>query len=117
MKSTPTSRCGRQIETLRELFDHLANAVHRVRQGLDVFALQPGDERVDQLLADLLGDPLVLAASQGKLVQRMRVAAVLKQFDQQAGKRLGFVGAGFQQVEKLRIVAEVLLNGKHCNYS
>ena len=32
-------------------------------------------------------------------------------------KRLGFVGAGFQQVEKLRIVAEVLLDGKHCTCS
>ncbi len=101
-----------KIETLREFFDHLANAVHRIRERLDVFPLQARDERVDQLLADLFGDVLVFAASQGKFMQRMRMAAVFQQLDQQPGQGLGFVGAGFQQIEKLRIVAEVLLDRK-----
>jgi hypothetical protein len=64
-------------------------------------------------VADLLGDMLVLAARKGKLVQRMRVAAILQQFDQQARQCPGFVGAGLQQIEELRIVAKVLLDGKH----
>src|SRR5260221_11441110 len=102
-----------KIKTLGEFFDGLANTVHGIRQGFNVFTFQSGDERVDQFLADLLGDSLVLAASKCELVQRTRMAAVLKQVDQQLCQGTGFVGAGFQQIEELCIAAEEFLNGKH----
>ena len=61
-------------EMLGELLSRFGDFVEGSRQRFDVFALQPRDECIHQLLADLFGDALLLSAGQHKVLQSRRAA-------------------------------------------
>src|SRR2546421_6527562 len=82
-------------------------------QRLDIFPLQSRDKCIDQLFADLLGDALLLAPGQHKILQRRRGGGTLDDAHQSLHAAARFLGARFQQVEKLVAFAKQLLQGKH----
>ena len=55
-------------EAFGQLLRRLGDAEEPARQRLDVLALQPGDECLHQLRADLLGDLLLLAPRDDEVV-------------------------------------------------
>jgi len=100
---------GVNRDALPDLLDLLGNAVEREREGLDVLAVQRGDEGAAERLGHLLADALLLAAGVHELPdvgggapvgQGVEVAAE----DVDAG--LGLVRAGLQQVEKPVVFSE-----------
>jgi len=70
---------GTDDEPLGDLLDRLRNLVKGGAQDLDVLPLQLGDERVDQSLVDLSGDPAVGLLRRVELVQARGLARGLKE--------------------------------------
>ncbi len=89
-----------QNQALGELLDHLGNPRQGAGQGVDVLALEGGEERVADHAVDLFADPLVLFAELDELVHRVTVLRGLDKFAKGLGPTSDFVGAGLQKLEE-----------------
>ena len=99
----------REQDALGELLDHLRDFVERIREFLDVLALQRRNEGGIDGVADLPGNLFVLAARIDEIVHDHRLIEVFAQLDKRldAGARL--LGTGFEQVEELVFFTQQLL--------
>ena len=70
-------------------------------QRLNVFPRQAGDEHPDQLLADLVGDFLFLAACEHEVVELLGVARRLDQLVGEADAFVCCLCVGIQQIREL----------------
>lgn len=84
-----------------------------MRERLDVFPLQAGDEGLDQLLADLFGNPLLLAPSQHQIVQATVARRRTEELDQELDTLMSFLSAGFEETVEPVAFAEQGLQREH----
>src|SRR6185503_15290066 len=98
---------------LGELFSGLWNLIQRRRERFDVLAFEPGDEGVDQLLVDFLGDSFLLPARHDEVLERRRCRVAFDDADQGLDAAASLFRARLKQVKKLVFFAKELLEREH----
>ncbi len=103
-------------DALADFLDRLGNFVERGGEGLDVFALERGDESLAELLGQFLRDLLVLAPAVDEFLQALRRFLALQlgqERDQMMHALVGLLRAGLEQVEEFFVVSEQFFNREH----
>jgi hypothetical protein len=99
-----------------DFLDGLGNFVEGRGQGLDVFAFERCDERLAELFGQFLRDLFILAPAVDEFVEALR-RFVMFEFaekrDEMVDAAVGLLRAGFEQIEKLFVVAEKLADREH----
>src|SRR6266404_5344908 len=97
---------GRKEKAFAELLDGLWNFVKRVRQGLDVLALERRHKGAGKMFGELLGDALIFAAGLRESIQRALFLGGFKHFGKALDAGPCFLGAFFHQPKEFVILAQ-----------
>ena len=103
-------------DALADFLDGLGDFVERGGEGLDVFALQWGNECLAKLFGQFLGDSFVFPAAANKFIEALRRIVMLEfpeKINQMMDAAVGLLRAGFEQVVKLFVVTEELADREH----
>src|SRR5438876_10951996 len=103
-------------DPLADFLDGLGDFVERRGEGLNVFALQRGDEGLAELFREFLGDSFVFPAAANKFIEALRRIVMLEfaeKINQMMDAAVGLLRAGFEQIVKLFVVTEELADREH----
>src|SRR4051812_17225717 len=91
-------------DPLPDFLDRLWNLVERRGEGLDVFALERGDEGFAKLFGQFLRDSFVFPATGDEFLEALRRFVMLESAEkihEMMNAAVSLLRAGFEQVEKL----------------
>ena len=107
---------GPDQDTLANLLDRFRYFIKCGPQLLDVFPFERSNKRFGKLLGQFLRDPFILTPAVGELFQVFRCVVLLEflqQADQVVNACVRLLRTGFEQIVKLLIPPDQLLNRKH----